>query len=166
MLLFRRQQALLAQRFDATTLTVVSDPLPVANVVGTSPNNGSVAASVADNGTVVFRARTEQGGVQQLVWFNRSGRDIGSVGGASLGPAYFPDLSQAGDRVAIHATTNGNIDLWIVEAARGVRSRLTTDTQPDQWPVWSPDGSQIVFGSSRKGRSQPVSHSAPQVPDP
>jgi Tol biopolymer transport system component len=32
-----------------------------------------------------------------------------------------------------------------------VTTRLTTDAAADQWPLWSPDGSRIVFSSTRKG---------------
>ena len=150
-LLFRRQQALVAQRFDPQALTVVGDSFPVADVAGTGPNAGSIAASSSNSGTVVFRARTEQGGARQLIWFDRSGRNLGVVGAAALGTINVPDVSPAGDRVAVHMTTNGNIDVWVVDLARGFRSRLTTDAQADQSPVWSPDGSQIIFSSTRAG---------------
>ena len=42
-------------------------------------------------------------------------------------------------------------DLWLVELARGVTSRFTFDPGNDIYPVWSPDGSRIVFGSDREG---------------
>jgi serine/threonine protein kinase/Tol biopolymer transport system component len=150
-LLFRRQQALVAQRFDPRQLSIVGDAFPVADVAGSGPNAGSIAASSSNSGTVVFRARTEQGGGRQLIWFDRSGRNLGVVGGTSLGPINVPDLSPAGDRVALHTTMNGNVDVWVIDVARGFRSRLTTDVQADQSPVWSPDGNQIIFSSARGG---------------
>jgi Tol biopolymer transport system component len=36
--------------------------------------------------------------------------------------------------------------------ARGLRTRFTFDSAFDRWPVWSPDGSRIVFNSIRKGQ--------------
>ncbi len=38
-----------------------------------------------------------------------------------------------------------------MEVARGVTSRFTFDPGNDIYPVWSPDGSRIVFGSDREG---------------
>jgi hypothetical protein len=44
-----------------------------------------------------------------------------------------------------------NWDIWVMDLARGVRTRFTFDPAPEAWPVWSPDGSRIVFASARKG---------------
>jgi Tol biopolymer transport system component len=45
----------------------------------------------------------------------------------------------------------GNYDIWLMDVGRGVPSRFTFDAAPDIMPVWSPDGSQVVFASIRKG---------------
>ena len=45
----------------------------------------------------------------------------------------------------------GAIDIWIEDLARGVRTRLTSGKSTQDSPVWSPDGSQIVFTSDRNG---------------
>src|SRR5438093_5032023 len=42
-------------------------------------------------------------------------------------------------------------DIWLIELARGVASRFTFDAHNDIYPVWSPDGSRIAFGSDRDG---------------
>jgi len=46
---------------------------------------------------------------------------------------------------------DGNNDLWLMETARDARQRFTSDPAREYNPVWSPDGSRIVFGSTRKG---------------
>jgi len=43
-------------------------------------------------------------------------------------------------------------DIWLIELARGVESRLTSDPEDNINPVWSPDGSLIAF-SSYRGRA-------------
>ena len=45
----------------------------------------------------------------------------------------------------------GNRDIWIVDLARGGLTRFTTHPAVDGFPLWSPDGSQIAFHSSRNG---------------
>jgi len=41
-------------------------------------------------------------------------------------------------------------DIWLVELARGVMSRLF-DPANDVYPVWSPDATRIMFASDRAG---------------
>jgi Tol biopolymer transport system component len=46
--------------------------------------------------------------------------------------------------------SNGPPDIWLIDTARGVPTRLTFDN-PDQRPVWSADGSRVAYDSVRKG---------------
>jgi Tol biopolymer transport system component len=41
--------------------------------------------------------------------------------------------------------------IWVLELRRGALSRFTSDSAPGTYPIWSPDGSRIVFGSLRTG---------------
>ena len=43
----------------------------------------------------------------------------------------------------------GTSDIWIHQLSRGVATRFTTDQHDEHFPVWSPDGRQIIFGSDR-----------------
>ncbi|HEV8370538.1 MAG TPA: hypothetical protein VGQ39_21485, partial [Pyrinomonadaceae bacterium] len=47
----------------------------------------------------------------------------------------------------------GRNDIWLFDLARGVPTRFTTDPASDSSPLWSPDGTQIVFASTRQGVS-------------
>jgi Tol biopolymer transport system component len=53
--------------------------------------------------------------------------------------------------VAAGRTVQGNPDIWIVDDTR--TTRFTFERGFDRDPIWSPDGSRIVFGSDRKGAS-------------
>jgi len=86
----------------------------------------------------------------ELVWFDRQGRRLGSVGGVAhyTNPALAPD----GKRVAVGITdphTNQR-DVWVFESSGGA-TRLTSHPKEDFNPLWSPDGKQLVFMSDRKG---------------
>jgi Tol biopolymer transport system component len=62
-------------------------------------------------------------------------------------------LSADGDRavVATSDASGENEDLWIHDLERGVASRFTFGTNSNIAPVWSPDGTRIVFSSNRRG---------------
>jgi Tol biopolymer transport system component len=54
----------------------------------------------------------------------------------------------------------GNVDVWLVDVSRGVPNRFTFDAGIDASPIWSPDGSQLVFRSTRQGSFDLVQKSA------
>src|SRR5262249_51548878 len=45
----------------------------------------------------------------------------------------------------------GNWDIWIVDVARGIPSRVTYDAAQDSDLIWSPDEKSLVFASTRGG---------------
>ena len=63
----------------------------------------------------------------------------------------FVDVSPDGQQLAVSSDRRGNQDLWVLPAAGGEMTPLTTDPTPDWSPRWSPDGSQIAFYAYRSG---------------
>jgi len=67
-------------------------------------------------------------------------------------PAWYPELSPDGQRVAFTSIVEQNVDIWIQDLARGgLTTRFTFDPGNDTFPVWSPDGRRIAFVSNRQG---------------
>jgi eukaryotic-like serine/threonine-protein kinase len=147
-LLFPREGALMAQAFDAESLELTGAPFRVAEHVGYLANNEAYF-SVSDNGVLVYQS----GGMAktQLIWFDRSGKQFGAPGLPSLYEWYV--LSPDEKRVAISRVDSQtlNADIWLLDLARGISSRFATDPAADLYPVWSPDGSRLVFASYRDG---------------
>jgi Tol biopolymer transport system component len=145
-LLFARDRSLLAQRFDAGSRKLVGDPFPIAEDLPVA-GNGLANFSVSGNGILVYRATGSPR--SRLVWLDRDGREVQELEGAADYRA--PALSPDGNRIAIRRNNGTNLDIWIVDPARGTTTRFTFDPGQDGNPLWSPDGSQIAWSSDRDG---------------
>jgi eukaryotic-like serine/threonine-protein kinase len=87
----------------------------------------------------------------RLVWMDRSGRQVGSVGQ----PGYFGQVRIAPDErrlaVDVEDPATGGFDVWLYDLHTGTGSRLTFDPVDAGAPVWSPDGNRLAFSSGGKG---------------
>jgi Tol biopolymer transport system component len=61
-------------------------------------------------------------------------------------------LSPDGSRVAFASKATGNSNIWTQNIDGSNLRQLTSGEAADFWPVWSPDGQWIVFGSLRGGQ--------------
>jgi Tol biopolymer transport system component len=85
------------------------------------------------------------------VWFDRSGKEIKKIGNSDSGRPVNPAISPDGRTLALNRIEDNNIDIWLLDAERGVLKRFTSDLAMESNPIWSPDGSRIIFNSSRQG---------------
>jgi Tol biopolymer transport system component len=152
-LLFVRGGTLMAQPFDAAARRASGDPFPVAEQVPISNVGGSGRAlfSVSATGVLSYwRGGAQQ--MSQLTWIDRTGKPLGVIGEAGE----YSNLSLSPDErrvaVALSAGTPANRDIWLIDLARdATATRLTFDPTPEGDPIWSPDGSQVLFNTSRNG---------------
>ncbi|HEY5568010.1 MAG TPA: protein kinase [Gammaproteobacteria bacterium] len=144
------QGVLVAHRFDAERSTVDPESRPVAQSVGTDDGTFHSAFSVSDTGVLVHRPGA--GTKRQLVWVDGEGTALAPLGSVDDGVPAAPELAPDGRRVALTRAPEGTGDIWLVDVARNVASRMTFDPGVDSYPVWSPDGDRLVFSSGRNGR--------------
>jgi eukaryotic-like serine/threonine-protein kinase len=150
-LLFIRQGTLLRQSFDAKTLELSGDPTPVAEQVAAGGGLGLGTFSVSENGVLVYRNGPTATGNVQLAWLDRTGKPIETIG--MPGGYRGVDVSADGTRIAFHRHDGNGGDIWLFDSARRTTSRFTFDaSQDNSMPIWSPDGSRIVFSSLRNGK--------------
>jgi WD40 repeat protein len=151
-LLFVRGAVLMAQAFDARTLTLSGEAIPIAadaasGSLSVFPN---FSAPVAD--TLAY-VRTRGGNDGQLRWFDRSGREIGSIVPPEGSDYLNPSLSPDGTRVAVNNMDphSGNWDVWVIDLESKIPIRVTSDPAQDSDAIWSPDSNEVVFVSNRGG---------------
>lgn len=138
-LLIGEERQLKAQRIDVSARRLTGPVRIIANDLS------SPAVSVSSTGLLVYRAGAEIR--KDLVWMDRSGKIIETI--ASLGGYQAPALSPDQSRIAV----SHDGDIWVFDRARAnSATRLTFDSSSSAVsPVWSPNGRQIVFSSSRTG---------------
>ena len=156
-LLFVKDESLMAQAFDATRLGLSGQPVPVIQQLalrkGARPAPGATYSASA-NGVLAWRAAWTAGSPSSSIWFDRSGRQLGTVGGRAkyFGFSLSPDeTSLALCRTDPVTNVKNQRDIWIIDVARGTSRRLTFDAGDDCNPAWSPDGSRVAFFSDRRG---------------
>jgi Tol biopolymer transport system component len=149
-LLFLRESTLMAQPFDTKRLAATADAVPVAEQIQTLANAGRGVFSVSENGSLIYRTGTTVGGAQ-LVWFDRSGKPIATLGDPGLIGTLHLSPNQKNVAVSIRDPVTHNQDIWIYDLSRGLKTRFTSDQAEDRDLIWSPDGRTTVFSSNRKG---------------
>lgn len=166
-IIFGRQQAILAQRFDAKKLAVNGDPLPVVDRAGEFSTVWGATASASANGTLVYSRPVNR--ASQLQWYTRAGKKAGSVAGARNYNQLL--MSPDGKRVAVELNgteRSTNRTIWLLELSNGILSPFTPNTGGAYADaVWSPDSRDLVYVSSRGGKPvllrKPVGGGAEQV---
>ena len=146
-LLFYRDKSLLAQPFDQRHFALTGEPTTILTDIEYRPQVKRAVFGIADNGVL---AQSGSGvALSQLVWFDRKGTQLGTVGR----PDVHGNVSVApnGKSVAVNTLdmTSQNTDIWTYDLQRGSPKRLTFIPGNSADPIWSPDGGRLVFGSTR-----------------
>ena len=149
-LLFWQSGALNARPFDAKRLRFTGEAFPVAEQVRFVGGSGTAIFSASESGVLAYQS-SPRGELSQLIWFDRSGKRLESVGPAA--DYYHPRLSHDGRRIAVAIIDpqTAYSDIWIHDLGRRVSTRLTFGPGVNIFPTWSPDDERVVFASNRKG---------------
>jgi eukaryotic-like serine/threonine-protein kinase len=148
-LLFPRDKALLAQRYDLKRFALTGEATDILTDIQYQPQVRRAVFAVSDQGLLVAQAGSGVA-LSQPLWFDRTGTELGKVGT----PDVYGNASIApnGRSVAVDKTdmTSLNTDIWTYELQHDNAKRLTFDPAFDVVPVWSPNASQLIFGSNRQ----------------
>jgi hypothetical protein len=98
--------------------------------------------SVSNDGTLLH-VRGSASLTSQMVWVDRTGKEIGPIGPPQE-QWPFPELAPDAKHVAIAASENEVSDVWIVDVERGTRTRMSAPA-PYSAQAWTPDGRSLLF---------------------
>ncbi len=123
--------------FSLDDLKVVGDAFPIAEA-------GSEASLSADGTLVSVDLRRI--GAHQLTWRDETGRKLSSVGQQQFRIRNI-GLSPDGKRVVVAGQDieGGDWSIWLHDAERPTKHRLTFEQGDEDLPAWAPNGDEVVY---------------------
>ena len=143
-LLYPSGGRLMGQRFDPDRLRLAGDAFPIIDHLWwDSSATGAMAISASETG--LLACRTGGSVLSRLLWYDRSGRELGAVGpdGAYWEPALSPDNRWLAVSRMDPERLAGSV--WTIDLERGIMARLSPQALLATTPLWSPDGGRIVY---------------------
>jgi WD40 repeat protein len=153
-LFYQQQGTLMAHSFDETSGTISGDAMPLVENIRFNPVNGRAAFSVSPTGALAYRTGDSNFDVsaRQITWLDASGKPISTVGGP--GAYSSATVSPNGAQLAVvEDSQDSGARIIHLFDERGLRTRFTTGSGDEFRPIWTRDGSFLVFGSVRDGRN-------------
>ena len=109
----------------------------------------AVTTAIALAAVTLVAQRPPQFVRSRLVWVDRAGKLLSTVSE----PADFGDIELSPDRKQVAAAVlndrSGLRELWLYDISDGRHSRLDANVGDENWLIWSPDGTRVVFNSQR-----------------
>jgi len=150
-LLFVRNGALYAQRFDEKKLAVTGEAQKIVDEIDYSEDSATAYVSLADDGAIVYPPSTNVLVNQEFGWYDDSGKllqkafEQKGAGGLALSP----DESKIA--MLVPDIRKGANDVYVRDLGRGISTRVTGGLSSHTTAIWSPDGQRLFFGSDRDG---------------
>ncbi len=167
-LLFRRDDALVAQKLDLRRDELVGKPRVVAQDLNRASAGIQVDVkaglavgvlpapfSASDNAVLVYHYASPS--VRQLVWFNREGKRLGTAGELRDYMQIFISPDEQWAAVSIrHRVRPPHWNIWLLHLKTNVLSRLSSGEGRDADPAWGPGSDRVVYGVYRADKGENI----------
>ena len=148
-IVYLNKGTLFALPFDVKRLEATGSPAPVLQNVASSDAEGSAQLTFSQTGMMAYIRGGAAVPRYAIAWVDREGRSSKLLDDEA---AYAtPRLSPDGKQLALTVFRDNNWDIWVYDLARQVSTRLTFDKGADTEQIWSPDGHDLIFSSTRDG---------------
>ena len=142
-LLYTRRGTVVAQHFDARTLALRGDPVPLGDVALASTFGSAPVLTASANGVLAYV--THDKATQRLAWFDFAGKELAAT---TVPPGYYAGLKLSPDQhhalmTVVDAAQNEYIGLADLE--RGVVAKVSPPDEAATFAVWAPDGQRFAF---------------------
>ncbi len=148
---------LMAVSFDLDKLEVTGSPVPALEGIQRG-DLGLAHFSLSETGSIVFVPGFATLWQNRLAWVDLEGKAERLPFPAGLYQS--PRLSTDGKNLVV-SRYERQPNVWIYGLERGTARRLTDEKGAEYWAIWTPDGKDIVFNSTRSGRAMIPLHSKP-----
>jgi len=139
--LFHQAEKILAARFDLRAREFRGTPVPVLERAGIDVS--SMQLAVSNNGTVAYLPQ-RPGDTQSVVYVDHAGKIEAVVpAGLPFASVNDPRISPDGNRLVVSIGTQA---IWMIDLLTQTPTLLT---ESGFYPLWSPDGSEIIYASTR-----------------
>src|SRR5215472_1621985 len=149
-LIYLQDKTLVAQPFDAQKAELSGQPAPLADHPALVGPNSAAMFSASDTGSLVYYPNVFGNLGWSLTWHDRSGKTLGSIGQDFFAvPSISPDATKIA--VAVYDQAWWTPDLWILDLARGTKTRFTFGPGAFSAPVWQADGLAVIYSNNTAG---------------
>jgi serine/threonine-protein kinase len=140
-LLFHQAGRIVVAGFDIDTMAFTGTPVPVLERAWVDDTR--MQLDVSANGTVAYLPR-RPGETQSLVFVDHDGKvEPALPSGLPFSSLNDPRISPDGNRLVVSADSNS---LWVIDL---LTQTSTLMSESGFYPLWSPDGSEIIFSTTR-----------------
>jgi hypothetical protein len=147
-LLYLDGSTLMSRPFDAAELRFTGEPHAYPDQIERHWSTAGWAMfSTSSSGVAAYQESVPRQR-SSLVVRDRAGRLLRAM--AAPDGSQYPALDLQERRVATAGRDENSVDdLWSIDLARGLPTRLNVTRGSNQLPLWSPDGSRLIFRSIR-----------------
>jgi len=149
-ILFMRDDVLMAQPFDAGSIELTGDAVPIAENVSYMNGWSRGIFTVSEKNHLLYRIGTISTG-SQLVIYDKAGAVLDTLTDQQSMSSFAISEDQSKIAFDIEDEGTSESDIWIYDINRRIKSKFTFGQSSSFGAVWSPNGEKIVFSSDNDG---------------